>query len=311
MRLPAAVKLTEVGPRDGFQMEEKLIPTELKIWAVQKLAEAGIPEIEATSFVSPKVVPQMHDAAEVMAAVPRELGTRWAALAVNLKGAQRAIDARADVVRMVVCVSESYNRKNAGQGVAEALEQTAKITELAAAAKVVSSVTIALATGCPIEGDVPTRKVFDMVRQVVDMGVDEIVVADSAGLGNPRQIAELSSGTLELAGGRPVSLHLHDTRGLGIANALTAMQEGITILDCSLGGLGGCPTHRGSKGNIATEDIVYMCHELGIETGIDISRVRTVSRRISEFLGRELPSRVLEVGTREELYDRGRCATDG
>jgi hydroxymethylglutaryl-CoA lyase len=300
--LPERVRIVEVGPRDGFQMEKTFLPTDLKVEVVDLLTAAGLPKIEATSFVRPRVIPQMADAAEVMARIRRASGTAYSVLVPNVKGAERAVEARADGIRLVVCATESYNRRNVGLSVAESMALIPSIREAAGAIPV--EVVIGLSFGCPLEGAVPEDRVVGLARQVAGMGVDEISVADSIGIAHPVQVRAMVERLRRELPGVHFSLHIHDTRGLGLANALAAMEAGIDTLDSGLGGLGGCPVFPGATGNIATEDLVNMCSEMGIDTGVDLGPVREASRKVAEFLGRALPSRVLAVGTREELYRR-------
>ena len=303
MSLPERVRVVEVGPRDGFQMEERFLPTELKVEIIDRLAAAGLAEIEAVSFVHPRVIPQMSDAAAVMAAVDRQAGARLTALIPNLKGAERALTAGADALRLVVCCSETYNQRNVGLSIAESLELFGEIVALAGPQGVPVSVVLAVAFGCPFEGEVPEERVLEMAGDFLESGSAEVGVADSAGLANPRQVHRLLR-RLRPVVDRPMWLHLHDTRGLGLANAVAGLEEGIDTFDTSLGGLGGCPVMQGASGNIATEDFCYLCSEMGIETGVDLDAVREASRRLEEFLDRSLPSRILAAGTRAELIAR-------
>ena len=305
MRLPERVHVVEVGPRDGFQMEDRILPTALKVEIIDRLAASGLTEIEAVSFVHPRVIPQMADADEVMAAVGRRPGVRLAALIPNLKGAERALAAGVDGLRLVVCCSETYNQRNVGLSIGESLELFGQVVALAEPQGVPVSVVLAVAFGCPFEGDVPVDRVLEMALHYQEKGSAEIGVADSAGVANPRQVRQLLRRLREVVE-RPLWLHLHDTRGLGLANAVAGLEEGIDTFDTSLGGLGGCPVMDGASGNIATEDFCHLCTEMGIETGIDLDAVRDASRRLEEFLGRRLPSRVLAAGTRAELVARNR-----
>jgi hydroxymethylglutaryl-CoA lyase len=309
LSLPEVVRIVEVGPRDGFQMEDRFLPTELKVEVIDRLSAAGLREIESTSFVHPRVIPQMADAAEVMGRISRRPGVRFSALVPNLQGARRALAAGADELRLVICCSETYNRRNVGLTVAQSIDAFGDIARQARAASIPASAVLAVAFGCPFEGDVPPERVVAMAREVVDLGSDRVGVADSAGLANPRQVGELVG---DLAGeiDRPMWLHLHDTRGMGLANAVAGMEAGIDTFDTSLGGLGGCPVMIGASGNVATEDLCYLCEEMGVATGIDLDPVREASRRLERFLGRRLPSRILAAGTKDELLARNRPSGD-
>lgn len=312
MALPKRVRVVEVGPRDGFQMEAKWIPTELKKELVEILVGAGLQEIELTSFVRADVIPQMADAAELMDWArdrgdwARARGTgpspdpSWIVLVPNTKGAELALARGARELRQVVCVTETYNQRNVGLAVDQSIERFRQIRERAKAAGASASVVLAAALGCPFEGRVSESWVVELAVRFAELGASAVGIADSAGLGNPLQCRRLSEAVLD-ALEVPVWLHLHDTRATGLANAWAGLEAGIDTFDTSFGGLGGCPVVKGATGNIATEDFVYLCHEMGIETGVDLDEVRRASRRIAEFLGRELPSRVLRSGTLDEL----------
>lgn len=301
MRLPARLRLIEVGPRDGFQMEAKPIPVELKVEAIEGLAAAGLRHIEAVSFVSPRVIPQMADAAQVLARIERRPGVEYLALVPNLRGAERALAAGADGLRLVVCASETFNQRNVGLAVASSMTTFGRIVRLAESAGVRATLILAVAFGCPFEGEVAVRRVIDLARQAVDLGASAVGLADTAGVANPLQVANLLRKLRRAQPELPVWLHLHDTRGMGLANAMAALGQGADSFDTSCGGLGGCPVMRGASGNLATEDLAYLGQELGLATGVDLDALRAVSLRLAGFLGRELPSRVLAAGTRGEL----------
>lgn len=300
--LPKRVRLIEVGPRDGFQMEKRFVPTELKVAAVEGLAAAGLAEIEATSFVHPRVIPQMADAAELLEAIKDRWDLRVSVLVPNLKGAQRALEVGGvNELRVVVCATESYNRRNVGLSIDESAERFARIVETAQSHGVDVSVVFGVALGCPIEGDVPIERVVDLVERFVGIGAAAIGIADSYGLANPIQVRSAVRVVRKVLAGHRLWLHLHNTRGMALANALAALEEGVDSFDTAFGGLGGTPIMKGASGNVATEDLVYMCSEMGIETGVDLDLVREVSRRVARFLGRSLPSHVLLAGTKSEL----------
>lgn len=301
MSLPKSVQLIDVGPRDGFQMETRFIPTDLKIATIEALVEAGVREIEATSFVHPEVVPQMADAAEVLDRIERRPGVRYLALVPNRKGAELALAARADGLRQVIVVTESYNQRNVGLSVDESIRAFGDIARQADAIGVPADAVLGAALGCPMEGEVAVEHVVEVARRCVDLGSDQIGLADSAGLGNPLLVRRLIDAVRTALPATPLWLHLHDTRGLGMANALAGLEMGIDRFDTSLGGLGGCPVIAGASGNIATEEMIFLCHEMGLHTGLDLSIVRQASRRLESFLERQLPSRVLRAGTRDEV----------
>ncbi len=310
--LPGRVRLIEVGPRDGFQMEERPVPTELKVATVEGLVDAGLAEIEVTSFVHPRVIPQMADAAEVMAAIKDRWDVRLSVLIPNLRGAQRALEiGGVDELRMVVCATESYNQRNVGLSIDESAERFARIADVAVRQGVETTVVFGVALGCPIEGDVPIERVVGLTERFIGLGAEAIGVADSYGLANPVQVRSAVREVQKVLGGRRLWLHLHNTRGMAMANALAALEEGVDSFDTAFGGLGGTPIMKGASGNIATEDLAYMCAEMGLDTGVDIDGVRAVSRRVAAFLGRALPSHVLTAGTKQELMalNRSRAST--
>jgi len=302
MTYPEKITIVEVGPRDGFQVESEFIPTELKIEVINAVARAGVRKIETSSFVSPRAVPQLADAAEVFAAIDRQPGTRYTALVPNLKGVELALEAGADAVRLVVTTTETYNKKNVGMSVDQSLEVCRQILNRVKDEPVAVEAVIALAFGCPFEGPVSEDRVSELAHRFVDMGINELSIADSVGLGNPTMI---ESTMIRLQSEHPriaFSMHLHDTRGLGLANAVAAMRTGIDTFDASIGGLGGCPVFPNGAGNIATEDLTNLCEEMGIETGIDIAAIQAISSKMQEFFGRQLSSRVLLAGTPGQLY---------
>ncbi len=304
--LPPAVQIIDVGPRDGFQMETTFIPTELKIEIINRLAAAGLREIEATSFVHPELIPQMRDASQVMAGIERRPGVQYLALVPNLKGTERALAAGVDGLRFVICVTETYNQRNLRLSVEQSVDIFGQVVRLAEGAGVHVSAILAASFGCPFEGAVAEETVLALSRRLVDLGSQQIGFGDSAGVAHPLQVRSL----LQRAGaqdpGVPLWIHLHDTRGLGLANAYAALDAGIVRFDTSLGGLGGCPVIRGATGNIATEDFTYLCREMGLATGIDLAVLRSASHLLQDFLGRPLASRLLAAGTKEELVETHR-----
>jgi hydroxymethylglutaryl-CoA lyase len=303
-----SVTIVEVGPRDGFQMEKAFIPTELKVRVIDTLSESGLRSIEATSFVNPKMIPQMADAAEVMKRITRRPGTSYKALVPNLEGAVTAIESGAEVLELVIVASESYNRKNVRLSVDQSIAACRNIAAAARKAKRPVEVVIGCSFGCPIEGPVSEEQVERVARAVAAFGVSRLSLADSIGAGNPAQVKRLVSRIKAALPRMPLSLHLHNTRGLGLANALAGFEAGVDSFDSGLGGLGGCPIFPGATGNVATEDMVNMFEEMGVATGVDLGKVREASKLVQEFLGRSLPSYILRVGTTPELFARAKPA---
>ncbi len=290
--VPLAVTLIEVGLRDGIQREEQFIPTEMKVEFATRLADAGLKHIQVSSFVHPKIVPQMADAEEVFARLPNREDVIFSALVLNKKGLERAIAAGVKQMETGVPASEALARKNANVTIEEGLAEVAEIVSIARKHGVRVRAGVQAAFGCPYEGKINPAKVVSMARRLLAMGIDELALADSAGLGNPQSVRRLVQEVLPLAGDVPLILHLHDTRGQGLANLLSALKSGVTMFDTSFGGLGGCPFIPSAKGNIPTEDTAHMLHEMGIHTGVDISAVAALSRRMEGFLGKGLPAKM-------------------
>ena len=302
MKLPARMTVCEVGPRDGFQIEPDFIPTELKVEVVDRLSEAGIPRIEVTSFVHPKVVPQLSDAEAVMAKIRRRPGTRYAALVPNDKGAVRAVDAGVDVIHTVLSASESHNLANVNMTIAESLEKLRAVMQVAERAGVPVGCGISTSFGCPFEGEVPVERLEHLVGALVGMGARAIGLADTTGMANPRQVARVLERLVPRFPGVEWTLHTHDTRAMAIPNILTAMEYGVTNVDSSIGGLGGCPFAPGASGNVCSEDLVHCLHAMGVETGIDLDRLLAVSRRVQEIIGRTLPGQIVKAGKSDRRY---------
>lgn len=306
---PARVTIVEVGPRDGLQMEKEFIPTETKVRFINALTRAGIRRMEVTSFVSPKVIPQLRDSADVMRALERAPDGVYLALVPNLKGAEHALVAGSDGVKIVLCTSNTYNRGNVGMSVDESIVSCGQVLRAAKSAGKFAEAVIGLAFGCPYEGPIPEERVLEISGRLVEMGYDELSVADSMGTANPHQVRHMMRRLLDEFPKVHWSLHLHNTRGLGLANALVAWEEGIDMFDSSIGGLGGSAVVvSGASGNISTEDVVNMFHEMGVETGLDMDKLQTAGHLAEEILGRRLPSYVLNHGTRKQFYKRVREA---
>ncbi|HZD10599.1 MAG TPA: hydroxymethylglutaryl-CoA lyase [Candidatus Binatia bacterium] len=292
-RFPQAVELIEVGPRDGLQREKTILSPSEKVALIEELLAAGLRRIQVTSFVHPRAVPQMADAEEVCAHLPVHPEARYSGLALNVRGVQRAQDAGLREVDISVSASDAHSRRNANLGLDEALQEFDEMYAQARAADMHVRGGIQCAFGYRAPGDVTQETVLLIAEHYMDLGVDELALADSSGLANPRQMATLLQRVLERTGEMPFILHLHDTRGMGLANALAALQCGVRLFDTSVGGLGGCPFIDGASGNIATEDTAHMLQQMGIETGVDLLRLATVARRLQRRLGKEqLPGKL-------------------
>ena len=291
MSKPSAVRIVEVGPRDGLQNEPAPIGTPDKIAFVNTLSDAGHRVIEVSAFVSPKWVPQMADAAEVFAGIARRSGTRYAALVPNLAGLQRAIAARVDGIAVFAAASESFSRRNINQSIAESLETYRAVCAAAKDAGLPVRAYVSTAFGCPFEGAVAPAAVADVSAALMEMGAYEVAVSDTIGIAHPGQVAPVLAAVAARVPLDRVALHFHDTRGTALANVLTALDLGVMTFDASAGGLGGCPYAPGATGNLATEDLLYMLDGLGIDTGVSLERVLAASRAIEEKLGHPLASR--------------------
>lgn len=276
--LPARVTVVEVGPRDGLQNEHGVVSTQDKIRFINLLSEAGFAVIEATSFVSPKAVPQLADASEVMAGITRRPGTRYTALVPNRKGMERALASGVEEVAVFTGASESFVQHNINTSIAGSIENFTPVVEMARDAGKRVRGYISTAFGCPYEGAVAPAAVLDVADRLLTLGVDEISIGDTIGVATPNQVAELAALLAERMSLEKLAMHFHDTRGTALANVLAALQMGVAIFDSSAGGLGGCPYAPGASGNLATEDLLYMLHGLGIETGVELARVVEASR---------------------------------
>ena len=290
-----SVTICDVGPRDGLQNQPVTLEPGVRAELVDRLAATGIPRIEAVSFVNPKLVPQMADAEEVVAALSRREGVVVAGLALNERGYDRLRDSGLDEVHFALAATDEFNRRNAGATVEEGVAAGERIVERAIVDGIRSTVTIGVAFGCPFEGAVDPGRVAELAARFAAAGTDEIVVADTVGVGVPRQARDLVERLLPL--GLPVGVHLHNTRNNGFANAYAALEAGATVFDASIGGIGGCPFAPRATGNIATEDLVYLFHGEGVETGIDLGALIAVAQWLEAQLGRELEGQVYKAGT--------------
>ena len=290
--MPAQVRLVEVGPRDGLQNEQATVPTDVKVALIDMLTDAGFPAIEATSFVSPKWVPQMGDAADVMARIRRKSGVRYPVLTPNMKGFDAARAAGADEVAVFVAATEAFSKRNINCTIAESLERAEPIFAAAARANVRVRGYISVVLGCPYEGEVEPARVAAIAERLYAMGAYEVSLGDTIGTGTAGRTKALFEA---VAGHVPLSAlagHFHDTYGQALVNLYAALELGVASFDCSVAGLGGCPYAKGATGNVASEDVLYLLDGLGIETGVDMTKLRRAGRYISEFLRRPPASRV-------------------
>jgi len=290
--LPHAVRLCEVGPRDGLQNEKAMVPTDVKVALIDMLTDAGLPAIEATSFVSPKWVPQMADAADVMARIARKPGVRYPVLTPNLKGFDAALAAGADEVAVFVAATESFSKRNINCSIAESLERARPVFDAAreAGARVRGYISVVL--GCPYEGDVDPAAVAEIAASLHALGAYEVSLGDTIGTGTAGKTQVLLRRVAEEVPIAALAGHFHDTYGQALANIYASLEVGVATFDCSVAGLGGCPYAKGATGNVATEDVVYLLDGLGIETGVDMTKLRSAGRFISDHLQRPSMSRV-------------------
>ena len=293
----AEIEILEVSPRDGLQNEKTILPTQDKVELVERAVRAGARRIEVTSFVNPARVPQMADADEVMAALPRHEGVRYAGLVMNRRGLDRALARNVDEIDVVVVATDTFCQRNQGMSTAEACETAAELVAEARAAGVSSTITVGASFGCPFEGEVPTDRLREVVQRVVAAGPDELALADTIGVAVPSDVKARLGLARELAGSdMPLRVHLHDTRHTGVANAVAAVESGVATLDASIGGAGGCPFAPNATGNVATEDLVYLFDRMGIASGLDLASTTATAAWLEERLGTPLPGALLRAG---------------
>jgi len=296
--LPESVRIREVGPRDGFQNEPETIDTAEKVRLIDMLSATGVGRLEVTSFVRPDVIPQLADAAAVLLAVQRRPGVSFSVLIPNERGLERALGLRDrfDEISVFLSASETHNRHNVNRSVEESLTGLEATLATAAAAGLRREGVIATSFGCPYEGRVPPERVFELAERLAAAGCDEVGFGDTTGMANPRQVHEFFAAARERLTGVELTAHFHNTRGQGLANLVAALEEGVESFESSFGELGGCPVPPGSTGNVGSEDVVSMLHEMGVETGIDLPRLVEASRAAQEVLGRPLGAHVLRAG---------------
>jgi hydroxymethylglutaryl-CoA lyase len=295
---PPEVRVREVGPRDGFQNEPEVIATDDKVRLIDMLAATGLPRLEVTSFVRPDVIPQLADAEEVLRRIRRPEGVSYSVLIPNERGLERAVELRDrfDEVNLFLSASETHNRKNVNRSIAESLEGLARTIERARAAGLRCEGVISVSFGCPFEGEVPPDRVFGIAERLAEAGCAEVSFGDTTGMANPRQVGEFFASARARLPGVELTAHFHNTRGQGLANVLAALSEGVESFESAFGELGGSPVTPGATGNIATEDLVSMLHEMGIDTGVDLVALIDASRTVQELLGRPLGAHVLRAG---------------
>ncbi|QTX32549.1 hydroxymethylglutaryl-CoA lyase [Aminithiophilus ramosus] len=306
MKIPQKISVCEVGPRDGLQNEKTLLDVDKKVKFIDNIQNAGIKIIEVGSFVNPKAVPQMADTEEVFSKTKKMDGVEYRALVLNARGLDRALQCGIKKVKFTLSASRSHQIENANHAVEDIFKKLSELSDIASQNHVVLSGAVSTAFGCPFEGVVSLEKILSVVERFVEAGITEISLSDTTGMANPRQVHRTCLEMRERFPSVLWSLHFHNTRGMGLANVLAGMEAGVTRFDASLGGLGGCPFAPGATGNIATEDLLHMCEEMGIETGVDLDRVIAAARSLGDWVGHELPGAVLKAGKTGDLHRR--CA---
>ena len=305
MTMPSRVRLVEVGPRDGLQNEPAMVPADVKVALIERLADAGLPAVEATSFVSPRWVPQMADAAEVMARLRRKPGVDYPVLVPNLKGLEGALAAGAREVAVFGAASESFSRRNINCGIDESLDRFAPVCEQALAAGLRVRGYVSVVLGCPYEGEVAPEAVAHVSQRLHEMGCYEVSLGDTIGVGTPLKTQRMIEAVARHVPVDRLGGHYHDTYGQALANILASLQLGVATFDCSVSGLGGCPYAPGATGNVATEDVLYMLHGMGIETGVDLEAVVEAGRDICDAIGRPNASRAGRAIAARRSRERG------
>jgi hydroxymethylglutaryl-CoA lyase len=298
---PKNVIIEEQGLRDGLQSEAKVVPTEKKLEIIDALINAGVKRIQIASFVNPKLIPQMADAENLCAGLKKRHGVVYSMLVLNPKGMQRAADAGGSHVTASISASNTHSQRNAGMTLDEARRQLCEMVAIGKKSGLSVRGGIQCVFGCRYEGKIDPNTVMDMLKEQLDQGIDEIELADTTGMADPRSILEICGSVGTLTEDKPVYLHLHDTEGKGLANALAALQVGITHFDSAFGGMGGCPFVKGASGNISTEDLVFMLEQMGIATGIDVSKIAAVSRSLEDFFNRRFSGKMHHLLNREDI----------
>jgi hydroxymethylglutaryl-CoA lyase len=307
VKLPSHVTIYEVGPRDGLQNEARNVPTAEKIRFIDSLVAAGIRDIEITSFVSPKWIPQLADSAEVARGVKRPPGVRMSALVPNKRGLAAALAAGMREIAVFMSASETHNKKNVNKTIADTLVAFEEVVPHARAAGVAVRAYLSTVFGCPYEGDVDPERVVALTGQLCDMGVYQVSISDTIGVANPQQVEDVLGRVLAKYPASAIAVHFHDTQGTALANCVVALTLGITTIDAAAGGLGGCPYAPGASGNLATEDVVSMLHGMGVKTGIDLDKLTEASRTAATFVGHELPSKYLKAHIGKQARARRRA----
>ena len=303
------VKVTEVGPRDGFQSEKTILKTEDKIDIINNLIEAGFPRIEVSSFVSPKAIPQLADAETILNKVNRNSNTTLAALVPNSRGALRAVEAKLDQIVVFLSASESHNKKNVNRSVDESLQGFREIADIAGKNNIPIQGDIATAFGCPFEGNISPKTLANISKEYKKMGFRGVTLGDTTGMATPVVVTDAINAIRDNVPDFNITLHFHNTRGVGLANVMTGLNEGITDYESCFGGMGGCPFAPNATGNICSEDLIYLLHEMGIKTGIDLDKTIAIAKKVESLVGHKLPGQVMRAGHRLLSYSMDEVPT--
>jgi hydroxymethylglutaryl-CoA lyase len=299
--LPSRVHIREVGPRDGLQNEDVILTTAQKLTLIDALCATGLDQIEVGAFVRPQSVPQMADSAEVFAEIVRRPGVIYSAIAPNAVGARRAVAAGADAVQVFLSASERHNQSNVNMSIERSLANVADMAAIVRGAGRPFDAVLSVAFGCPFEGDVPISRVLELCGRLLDLGAEQLTLGDTTGMAHPVLVQRVALAFRERFPRLPLRLHLHSARGAGLANILAAMQVGVSAFDSSVGGIGGCPFAPGAPGNLCTEDLVHMLHEMGVDTGLDLPGLMDAARTLESMLGHEVPSQTIKAGICKHL----------
>lgn len=299
---PERIEINEVGPRDGLQIEKRFVPTVDKIRWIDALSTTGLARIEATSFTSPKAIPNLADAADVVQGIERRDGVDITVLVPNLKGAERALACRVDELNLVMSASDSHGLANLRMTPQQSLERFSEIVSVARESDVFINASLSTTFGCPFEGVVPQARVLALIEQLVALDIDGVTLCDTTGMANPAQVKALCEAVITRWPSTAFTLHVHNTRGMGLANALAAWQAGITRFDAALGGLGGCPFAPGATGNVCTEDLVHMFEAMGVNTGVNLDALLEIAATLPELVGHDVPGQVVKAGKWDRRY---------
>ncbi len=300
---PKRVYINDVAVRDGFQSEAEFVPTDEKIALINRLSRTGLAKIEVTSFVSPKAIPNLRDAGEVMNGIDRVKGVAYVALVPNERGCERALECGVDEINLVMSIGERHNLANMRMTCEESLAQFRRVMELVRGSGMRVNATVATAFGCPFDGEQPLHRVLWAVEQYMAIGVDSVTLADTVGMAHPAQVGEVVEACRKTFPGLPATLHFHDTRGMGLANVIAGLSAGIDSFDASLGGIGGCPYAPGATGNICTEDLVHMLDACGFDTGVQLDALLGIARDLPRIVGHDVPGHLIKAGKRTELQN--------